>query len=417
MRHSTLNILLLFLSVIFVNQAIAQDTLALEDVEIRGNSGFKKVRLYDGIAEEDENIRGYTQLDIFSGNLIDFWTSEGKECINGTLATDKDGPYLDLKWDKDHTGCDWVGMGFGWDNWAGKDISYVIDTLSIEMLVKCQEGAIKNLPWALCMEDYEGGQAWIGFMNSFIQTEVISEKWTKVTIPLSLFPFKDYNVNTTNIKQFMIQVFATGTLQIKHIKLVPFSGKLKEKITAEHKSIKVDGDLTDWTEIFAPFGVKDNNSFSVAYSDSMLYFAIKVQDETPRQNGQIEGNLWNGDAIEIAFSTNSSADPKRKFLLLSDQHIGINCGQTPYLWNWKLNQVISEAQVAFQTTSSGYQLECQIPLRLFRNFKPMSGMKTGFEVVVDKGNKSSRQLQEKWNSKSQEGFNTNPSIWGILEYN
>lgn len=415
MRHLNLKIFLFFVTAFFLRHTFAQDTLTLEGVEIYGRkTGFKKKKLYEGIFEEDENIRGYTQLEIFNGNLIDFWTSEGKECIDGKLSDD-DGLYLDLKWDKDHNGCDWVGMGFGWDNWSGKDMSYVIDTLSIEMLVKCNEGAIKNLPWALCMEDYEGGQAWIGFSNSFIQGEAISEQWTKVTIPLSLFPFKDYNVNTTNIKQFMIQVFASGTLQIKHIKLVPFSGKLKEEITAEHKTIVVDGDLSDWDETFTSFG--NNNAFSVAYSDSMLYFAIKVQDETPRQNGQAEGALWNGDAIEIAFSTNVSADPKRKFLLLSDQHIGINCGEHPYIWNWKLNQVIPEGQVAFQLTPTGYQVECQIPIRLFRNFKPSAGMKAGLELVVDQGTVSGRQFQEKWNSKSQEGFNTNPSLWGILEYN
>ena len=146
--------------------------------------------LYDGAYSEEENIRGYTQLEIFNGNLIDFWTSEGKDCISGKLDMQQE-TFLDLKWDKDHNGCDWVGMDLGWDSWSGKDMSYVIDTLSIEMLVKCKEGAIKNLPWALCMEDYEGGQAWIGFNNSFIQGESISENWTKVTIPLSLFPFKD----------------------------------------------------------------------------------------------------------------------------------------------------------------------------------------------------------------------------------
>ena len=64
---------------------------------------------------------------------------------------------------------------------------------------------------------------------------------------------------------------------------------------------------------------------------------MKPQDKIRNQRA----NLWNGDAIEIAFSTNGAADPQRKFLLLSDQHIGINCGENPYLWNWKLNQTIN----------------------------------------------------------------------------
>ena len=413
MRHFNLKLFLLLFSGLFLNETFAQDTIA--SVEINGRkAGFKKMGLYDGAYSEEENVRGYTQLEIFNGNLIDFWTSEGKDCISGKLDMQQE-TFLDLKWDKDHNGCDWVGMGFGWDSWSGKDMSYVIDTLSIEMLVKCKEGAIKNLPWALCMEDYEGGQAWIGFNNSFIQGESISENWTKVTIPLSLFPFKDNKVNTTNIKQFMIQVFASGTLQIQHIKLVPFSGKLKEEVTALQKNIKVDGNLTEWTEPFTPVG--NNNSFSVAYTDTLLYFAVKVFDETPRENSQSEGNLWNGDAIEIAFSTNGAADPQRKFLLLSDQHIGINCGENPYLWNWKLNQTINNGQVVFQKTEYGYQLECQIPLSMFRNFSPKSGLQTGLEFVIDKGTVSGRQLQEKWNSKTREGFNTNPSIWGILHYN
>ena len=54
----------------------------------------------------------------------------------------------------------------------------------------------------------------------------------------------------------------------------------------------------------------------VSYSDEYMYLAYLVQDDTPLQNSKTQGDLWNGDAVEMLF-INPNANDKKNFLLLS----------------------------------------------------------------------------------------------------
>jgi hypothetical protein len=404
-----------FISLISVN---GQDTTStnLEQVDVFGKKfGLKKTGLYDNELEDDLNVRGFTKLTIFENDLTDeFWTSGGKTCINGALATTDGRSYLKLNWNKDLDGCDWVGMGFGWDGWTGKDMGYVIDTLAIELVVRSTGKSFTNIPWAFCFEDYGGKQAWLGYNKSFLMSNEITTAWTRVEIPLSLFPFAENEVDLTSIKQLMIQVFAEGVIEIQHIRLIPFSKKLKKEVHAVHLSLlpKIDGALTDWNTSFSTFG--SGHQFSVGYSADSLYLAIKVMDASPRNNGQTGNNLWNGDAIEIAFSTNVNADPKRKFLLLSDQHIGINSGKNTYLWDWKEDTSIESINYKIKSNETGYLVEMAIPFKALYQLSLVKGLQLDFEIAVDLSSTSVRDSQERWNSSYSEGFNITPQKWGIL---
>lgn len=371
----------------------------------------KKIGLYDGHRQEEYSVRGYTQLDIFDKSLADFWTSEGKTCISEKLIEEGDDKILNLKWNKDQDGCNWVGMGFGWDGWKGKDMGYVIDTLAIEILVRSTGDDFSNIPWAFCLEDYSGTQSWLGYNTSFLQTKSISKEWSSVLIPLSLFPIEVSEINTTNIKQLLIQVFSEGEIDIQSIKLVPFEGKLEKEAKATVQNIVVDGDLSEWTTDFNSF---EGQQFSIAYSEEQLYFAFKIMDDTPRQNAKEQGELWDGDAVEIAFSTNPNADSKRSFLLLSDQHIGVNCGEDPYIWNWKINEKIEGAQISVNSSGEGYIVEIGLPTTAFRKFNLKKGFDLDLEIAIDLGTKKGRQSQLRWNSGSREGFHLSPSLWGTL---
>ena len=415
MDHFNLKFILFFFGMVSFS-SFGQDTLELDAVQVNGTSfGFKKANLYEGVQQEEYNVRGFTQLEIFESNLLDFWTSPGVTCITGKInqkGTDHN-PFLELKWNKDQEGCDWVGMGFGWDGWKSKDLAYVIDTLALELIVRSKGAAFTNIPWAFCLEDYSGGQAWLGYNTSFLKANNITQEWTKVLIPLQLFPFDSYEVDATNIKQLLIQVFAAGELEVSSIKLVPFAGKLKEEVRAFEGTIQVDGVLDEWNESFLPL---EKHSFAVAYTRDELYFAFDVIDDTPRQNGQEGSNLWNGDAIEIAFSTNPNANPNRKFLLLSDQHLGINCGEHPYVWNWKTNEMMKDVRLNFSSTAQGYRVELAIPTSSFRGFNINPQESLDIEVAIDEGNEKMRNKQVRWNSKAQDGFHLNPSLWGSLSF-
>lgn len=409
-----LNLKLIAISLLFISvSGFSQDTLELDDIKVtqKRKFGVKKIGLYEGEMEEVKNVRGFSQLDIFKGSLGDAWTSEGKKCISHTLVSDANENILKVSWNKDQDGCDWVGMGFGWDGWKGKDLGYVVDTLALELIVRSTGDPFTNIPWAFCLEDYSGGQAWLGYNTKFLKADKITNEWTKVQIPLILFPFEEFDADPTNIKQLLIQVFADGEIEIKSIELIPFAGKTEEEAIAVNHQITNDGSLNEWTD---DFYTVEKHEFAVSYTESHLNFAFKIIDDSPRQNGQSKADLWNGDAIEIAFSTNYDADPKRPFLLLSDQHIGLNCGEKPYLWDWKRNQVIEDAVYTFKATDNGYQVEISIPVNYFMNFQLKSGKRLDFEVAIDLGNRSNRTQQIRWNSSNQEGFHQSPKLWGGL---
>lgn len=377
--------------------------------------GFKKVGLYDEEEQSSYSIKGFSQLTIFDNNFSDeVWSTKNTACIQLKLKEDQNDKFLNVKWNKDQDGCDWVGMGFGWDMWSGKDMNFVKDTLAIELEVRSLGKSFTNIPWAFCFEDYAGSQAWLGYNKSFLVGSEITSNWTKVRIPFSLFPFEENNVDLFNIKQMMVQLFGEGTIEINSISLVPFASKLRAETTCFKASKTQSFDnLENGAVPFTNFGT--GHSFATLYSKDSLFIAVKVNDATPQVNSEKDDKLWNGDAIEIAFSTNPNADPKRKSFLLSDQHLGINCGNSPYVWDWKENKLAEKVKFKLTKTTDGYFIKLAIPITELYKSNLVSGSFYGFELAIDlSGPDGKRIRQDRWNSIHAEGFNLSPSKWGNL---
>jgi len=362
---------LLFSSLFFTIHSFGQDTTfrtqEIKEIQINENRIFKRIGLYDSYETDNTpSINGFTQLTIFDNTMSDeVWSSLDKKCVEFSLTEEPNNAYLNVKWNKDQEGCDWVGIGFGWDFWSSKDMGQIVNMSAIEIEIRSKGKDIGNLPWAFGFEDYAGGQAWTGFNKKFIPNGVITAEWTKVQIPVELFPFEDFDCDPSNIKQLIIQLFAQDEVEINAIRIVPFKGKLKEEVSAKKVSvneIKLDGNLSDWSNM-AFSDIDENNSFSVQHTGDSLYVAIKVKDSSPRINDHLKGELWNGDAIEIAFSTNSKANPKRNLFLLSDYHIGANCGVNPYLWSFSDDQLFDKGNLALQNSRDGYTVEIAIALK------------------------------------------------------
>lgn len=418
MMKKTISIASIFLSIF---QIVAQkDTLKiqkLDQVDVINYRVVKKLGLYDENAEASGfSIRGFNQLDIFSNDMSDeVWFSKNKSCIDVKLKEDAQNTFLNVKWNKDQDGCDWVGMGFGWDFWTAKDMGGLSDTIALEIEVRSTGKNLKNLPLAFGFEDYTGKQSWLGFSKNFVHNKEITQAWSKVTIPFSLFPFEENDFEMSSMKQLIIQFFAEGEFEINAIKIVPFSGKLKQETVAQKgkQKIQIDGDLSDWNQAFTSFG--ENQKFAVMQKNDSLFMAFQISDSTPRINKQSGSNLWNGDAIEIAFSTNQNSNEKRKFMLMSDNHFGINCGSNPYVWNWKNEEVLNEVAFKIKENNDGYSVELAIPFKDLYKTSMQSGMNLGFEVAVDlSGTNEIRSEQQRWNSSDKEGFHTNPSVWGKM---
>lgn len=402
-----------------------RDTIQIDTVTVFGKqrvNGFKKQGLYDlDMRASKKSIRDFSALNLYADGISDeIWKTNNNTCISMNQGFDrpKNGTsYLTLKWDKVAGGCSWIGMGIGWDGWSGKNLSSIYDTAAIQLYVRSTSVNIYNLPLALGIEDHSNQQIWIGFSAGFIENGVITKEWTKITIPLQLFNFEDEKFDGSNVKQLIIQFEASGQLEVDAIELVPFSGKLRNELVATKKAtnLKIDGVLeaSEWNaNTFTSINKK--HQVAVQYDSKNLYFAVNINDATPLINTKEGKDIWDGDALEIAFGANPTANPSRKFYLLSDVQIGIRLNEKPIIWNWKTNTLIENGTVKITPTSEGCFVEIQLPIEQITGKELTPASIHGFEIGIDQGN-GKRTHQDRWNNPSADGFNTNPSLWGQLK--
>lgn len=187
---------------------------------------LKYKQLYDyNEAPELENISGFFALNLYKDNIDkQIWISPEKQCIqmNSELNLIFEGQKsIAIKWDKISGGCKWIGMGFGWDNWKPKDISQIIDSAAIEINFVSPESDLNNLPLAFALEDYSGTQTFVGFKKEYLANKLIlSKKWNKIIIPLKDFPYDSNQTDIGNIKQFIIQFEADGSIVIDNVHII-----------------------------------------------------------------------------------------------------------------------------------------------------------------------------------------------------
>lgn len=411
----------LFVATIAYGQDTIQKVVELKDVTIMPKRKIvKSLSLYDEEVAQAYSIKGFDQLVIFDNDLSEeVWSTQNVDCIGLTLKTDEKDTFLNVKWNKDQDGCDWVGMGYGWDMWTGKDMAAVRDTLAIQLIVRSTGKSFTNIPWAFGFEDYSGNQAWLGYNKSFLIAKEIGSDWTKVEIPMSLFPFDENDFDLFNVKQLIVQLFSEGTIEINSIQLVPFSRKLKEEISISQSktTIQIDGESADWkTSEFTK--IVGGHQMAMHYTSEVLYIGVYVNDSTALQNLNKGADLWKGDAVEIAFATNTEADEKRTYYLLSDQHIGINCGNETYAWDFKRNTALNSLNYKLKREENGYFLELAIPVKELYSTSLINGTTLGFELAIDMGSETNvRKQQDRWNSASAEGFHLSPSKWGRIRLN
>ena len=181
--------------------------------------------LYDQDTATDTNqLNGYTAVEVYQ-DIIDrsVWISPELQCVkmnysDSTVFAGKGS--IQLKWDKIKGGCQWIGIGFGWNNWMSKDFSDVYAMASIQMAVKSASGSFNNLPVAFAFEDYAGTQNYYGFQAYLAPKGFSDSSWTILKIPLQKFNLSDGKFELDNVKQFIIQLEADGDIFIDDIKIV-----------------------------------------------------------------------------------------------------------------------------------------------------------------------------------------------------
>ena len=381
----------------------------------------KHVDLYDQEADDAHvaNINGFYSLSIYNDQMSDeIWYSTFPKCIgvsssstefhNGTSS-------ISIEWNKQADRCDWIGLGIGWDNWAGKNLSSVVKHGALSFWVKNKQGETTGLPWAVGFEDYSNSQAWTGVTANFVQGGVVKEDWTQVIIPLSSFPFEARDVDVYSIKQVVFQFESSGKVFIDQISLIPFESKGRQTHEIQlSKSPRIDGNIAA--------GEWPTNALSmtlakayVNWDDEFLYVAAEVTDKSPLVNVSTGENIWQGDALELAFSTRPDVRSDRKFYYPSDLHLGIALGAKNEAYNWSTKQAIDGVRVQTAKSANGYTCEIAIPWKSLACKPFVAGQAYDFECAIDIADENGkRQTQSRWNSSDREGFSENPSLWGSI---
>lgn len=190
---------------------------------------FQPASLYSGVEaapppERPRKLSLAVAPVIYSDQNDDtIWFQDDTRCTQGRVTEDVvyDGRRaVEVSWDRNVEGCEWAGLGFGWDGWAGKDLSEVLPYAAVQMRVRSKEGKMYGLPIVMTLEDYSGGMGFAYTGNRYFERPFIDEEWQTVTVPLAAFDLEIENLDATNVKQLMFELQQSGSIYIDDISLI-----------------------------------------------------------------------------------------------------------------------------------------------------------------------------------------------------
>jgi hypothetical protein len=200
---------------------------------MQGCVQWQHVALYDVPQAEtiDDGLHGFSAPMIWQEQLTsEVWVTPEKRCIEMQLKNDqpaKGQNYLHLKWNKQAGGCPWLGMGFGWDGWSGKDLSMIVNDGMLSFQVKSYSGKpLKTgLPGALGFEDFAGNQSFVGMFGKYVVGGAIGKEWVAMQIPLKDILAQNPEIDATAIKQLIFTLESEGEIGIDEMVIQPINPK------------------------------------------------------------------------------------------------------------------------------------------------------------------------------------------------
>ena len=295
---------------------------------------MKEVTLYNLEVEQSEGINGFTSIEIFSdGGTDEVWGNEDENCnpfsfssldasidysgipkdlekIIDTVKIDlvydlpsvevkvkknAEKNSLHIKTDKPPT-CEWIGMGIGWDGWQGKDLSGIVNNAAIEFMARVSGDTIYNIPIVFILEDYSANQCYATAGYLGIDEGKITNKWTKVIVPLSTFSYQTDNIDLTNIKQLLLQCYDKVDIYIDDIKIIQHNHnykKIPSSLTIKDTTLPID---IFSEELNSAFGVSNNYCQNIKISSDLDYlngYYIDVNIDNEKCNWKKLGISWN----------------------------------------------------------------------------------------------------------------------------
>jgi hypothetical protein len=234
-------------------------------------------------------------------------------------------------------------------------------------------------------------------------------------VPLENFPFEARDVDVSSIKQVIMQFESSGTVSMDNIRIEPYKSRGRQQATLPAMdAFSFDGIVNANDSGLTVFELEGQNIYLGSNSE-FLFIGGVIQDESPMINSREGKDIWNGDAVEIAFSTQDGLNPKRSIFYTDDRHLGIRMSDVPQIWDWTRSQTVNADIKTARVSAAIYSFECKIPWKELSVDSWKEGGEYAIELAVDIADKQSvRQSQIRWNSIDKEGFHTSPSLWGKL---
>ena len=246
--------------------------------------------------------------------------------------------------------------------------------------------------------------------SNYVVNGPITQEWTHIDLPMGLFNWNEMDCDPTNIKQFITQFEGDGEFELKEMRVVPFSGSLRKQAKAGLDAETGKGYAESVIQL------TDGSTIELSWDADSLYVLARIPDANAFVNSQTGVDLWNGDALELAFSAQPelSRRPRTSFLF-SDVHLGLSLGETPEVVNFRTGGTIpNRRQISDLGGGYGYLLRWSLPWEALRRAPWTIEGRYLFEVARDQGDAKGRNQQIRWNSGEAEGFHQNPGLWGEL---
>ena len=206
---------------------------------------LRDIELYQTISSVDQ-IEAFDFKEIFTDSKkTKLWgvkMNDCKEVVFDSSNNFEGEDHLYVKWDKNGK-CKFIGIGFTWGGYKSKNLSPLINSAAIEMMIRIDEGEKTKLPMFFSLVDYSGKMCVSKINYLDIDGGVISQNWTKVRIPLQAFNYEKKGVNMSNIKELRIEFQQSGSVHIDDMKIVRH----------EHNYIKTD---TNFKSSYNSFPIK-----------------------------------------------------------------------------------------------------------------------------------------------------------------
>jgi len=346
---------------------------------------FKTITLYDGVKAEPakgkpEAISKVVEPEIYSDNPSDMWGIEETVCKTAEYSYDEvysGDQAIKISWNRYAEGCKFAGIGIGWDGWAGKDLTDVMDHAAIQFYVRAQKELMYGLPIVLTLEDYSGGMGFAYTGNKYFERTFIDTTWQKVVVPLSSFDLETENLDVSNVKQLQLELQQNGSIYLDEIDLVFYEEPIVEPWYEEEI---LDDPLAMPKTIFNDsfinghgWGIMDWNCRTVEITDEEVYRGEKAISAKWNDAGNCDAmfiaaswNKWH----PVDFTTGNYEDFAFEFYVYNrgetSAELNLNFGLSDYNGNYistRVSGVYADKDIFNQSWTRVY-----IPIKELKGF-------------------------------------------------